>query len=53
MEKSFRIIKDGRGNHFDPDVVDAFLAVQDEILEIKEKYKDEHKSLFIQMAGAR
>lgn len=53
LEKSFSVIKDGQGNHFDPDVVDAFLAVQDEILEIKERYKDEHKSLFIQMAGAR
>ena len=53
LEKSFSIIKDGQGNHFDPDVVDAFLAVQDEILEIKERYKDEHKSLFIQMVGAR
>lgn len=53
LEKSFSITKDGRGNHFDPDVVDAFLKVQDEILEIKERYKDEHKSLFIQMAGAR
>ncbi len=41
IEKSFEIIKQGRGSHFDPDVVDAFFAIQDEILSIKEKYKDE------------
>lgn len=41
IEKSFEIIKQGRGSHFDLDVVDAFFAIQDEILSIKEKYKDE------------
>ncbi len=40
LEKSFIIIKEGRGNHFDPQVVDAFFIVEDEILSIKEKYKD-------------
>ena len=40
LEKAFSIIKEGRGSHFDPQVVDAFLAVEDEILSIKEKYKD-------------
>ena len=34
VEKSLAIIKEGRGNQFDPDVVDAFFAVQDEILTI-------------------
>jgi len=37
-EKSFGIIAEGRGGHFDPDVVDAFFAVQEEILDIKEKH---------------
>ena len=40
LEKAFSIIKEGRGSHFDPQVVDAFLAVEDEILSIKDKYKD-------------
>ena len=31
VERSLAIIREGRGNHFDPDVVDAFLAIQDEI----------------------
>ena len=40
LEKAFIIIKEGRGSYFDPLVVDAFFAVEDEILSIKEKYKD-------------
>jgi putative two-component system response regulator len=31
MEHSLAVIKNGRGVNFDPDVADAFLAVQDEI----------------------
>ncbi len=49
QEKSFTIIKESRGSHFDPDVVDAFFAVQDEILSIKERYKDQHESLLVRM----
>lgn len=51
VEKSFNIIKESRGNHFDPDVVDAFFAVEDEILLVKERYKDEAESLFVKIAG--
>ena len=40
LEKAFSIIKEGRGSHFDPEVVDAFMAVEDEILSIRDKYKD-------------
>ena len=40
-EKSLAMIREGRGNHFDPDVVDAFFAVQDEILAIKKQYDQE------------
>ena len=53
LEKSFAIIKDGRGSHFDPAVVDAFFAVQDEILSIKEEYKDKGRSLLVRMLGGR
>ncbi len=42
VEKSLAIIREGRGSHFDPDVVDAFFAIQDEILTLKEQYA-EHK----------
>ena len=37
-EEAMRIIIDGRGTHFDPDVVDAFLESQDEFLTISTKY---------------
>lgn len=46
LEKAFTIIREGKGKHFDPDVVDAFFKIQDEILNIKnhfnstEKYSD-------------
>ena len=51
IEKSFDIIKDSRENHFDPAVVDAFFEVEDEILAVKEKYKDEGESLLFRFAG--
>ncbi|MBL7204030.1 MAG: two-component system response regulator [Desulfobacteraceae bacterium] len=51
LDKSYRIIREGLGSHFDPDVVDAFFAVEDEILEIKEKYKDERESLLVKIVG--
>ncbi|MBE0514489.1 two-component system response regulator [Sulfurimonas sp.] len=40
VEKSLSIIKEGRGGHFDPEVVDAFFAIQEEILAIKKQYSD-------------
>ena len=40
IEASLNIIREGRGTHFDPDVVDAFLAIQDEILAIKARFSD-------------
>lgn len=41
VEKSIDILKQSRGNHFDPDVVDAFLAIIDEVLVIKDQFRDE------------
>jgi putative two-component system response regulator len=34
------VILDGRGKHFDPDVVDAYLEIQPQFVEIAEKYRD-------------
>ncbi|PKL41059.1 MAG: two-component system response regulator [Spirochaetae bacterium HGW-Spirochaetae-1] len=34
VETSLEFIREGRGSHFDPEVVDAFFAVKDEILAI-------------------
>ena len=51
LEKSFTIIAESRGSHFNPDVVDAFFAIEDEIISIKEKYLDQDESLLIKMVG--
>ncbi len=50
LEKSFRIIREGRGNHFDPAVVDAFFAVEKTILAIKDRYQDNTVSHLFQVA---
>ena len=39
-DKSRAIIIDSRGNHFDPEVVDAFLETEDEFKRIREFYQD-------------
>jgi len=52
LEKSYSIIRESSGSHFNPEVVDAFFACKDEILAIKEKYKDKTQSLFYQIAGS-
>jgi putative two-component system response regulator len=43
VEKSLAMIREGKGSHFDPEMVDAFFAVQDEILTIKKQYSDDHQ----------
>jgi putative two-component system response regulator len=40
-EKSRGIILEGKGSHFDPDVVDAFLENEDEFIKIRSYYEDE------------
>jgi len=35
MEKAFAIMKEGQGNHFDPDLMDAFFEVKEEIISIR------------------
>jgi putative two-component system response regulator len=39
-DKAIEIIIEGRGKHFDPDVVDAFLALQNEFKAISERFID-------------
>jgi len=43
IEKSLAIVKEGRGTHFDPDVVDAFFDIQEEILNIKKQYNEDNQ----------
>lgn len=40
LEKSYAIIKESKGTHFDPDIVDAFFAAQPEIEKVYGVYKD-------------
>jgi len=39
-EQAVRIIEQTRGKHFDPDVVDAFLEIQDTVNTIAMAYSD-------------
>lgn len=39
IEKAHHIIREEREKHFDPDVVDAFFLIQDEILKIQESFQ--------------
>ena len=41
LEKCLAIIREGRGSHFDPRVVDAFFDVLDEIERIRVEYSDD------------
>jgi len=41
VEKALGIIREEKGEHFDPKVHDAFFDVLDEILRVKERYEDE------------
>ena len=40
LERTVGIITEGRGNHFDPDIVDAFLVLIDEFVRIVERHAD-------------
>ena len=46
VEKSLAILREGKGSHFDPEVVDAFFAVQDEILAIKVLHDEDDQPAF-------
>lgn len=40
-EKACEIMREGRGKHFDPKVLDLFFAHMDEVVLIQERYRDE------------
>ena len=41
VEQATVIILEGRGKHFDPEVVDAFVAIQDELRQISARWTDD------------
>ncbi len=44
-EKAIEIITQGRGKHFDPDIVDAFLTIQDELKAIAKRFIDKEADI--------
>jgi len=40
MDETIRIILEGRGTHFDPDVVDAFTACREEFIAVAKELAD-------------
>ena len=48
-EKAFSIIKEGSGNHFDPELVVAFFKIREEIIEIQNRYKHDGKKMFSEL----
>jgi putative two-component system response regulator len=44
-EKAVAIIREGRGSHFDPDMVDAFLALTEQFQEVARRYVDSDADL--------
>ncbi|MDD4357958.1 MAG: two-component system response regulator [Smithellaceae bacterium] len=49
LEKSYGIIRESRGSHFDPAVVDAFFASEKELERIREEFQDKQESRFLKM----
>ncbi|PKL17946.1 MAG: two-component system response regulator [Spirochaetae bacterium HGW-Spirochaetae-5] len=41
VEDAVKLIKNEKGKHFDPEIVDAFLSILPEILKIREEHSDE------------
>ncbi len=49
-EESAQAVADSRGSHFDPQVVDAFLAAKEEIFSIKVGFKDGGQSIMARLS---
>jgi putative two-component system response regulator len=44
-DKAVNIIQEGRGSHFDPDLVDAFVALQQEFRDIAARFADSDEDM--------
>ncbi|MBF0588232.1 MAG: two-component system response regulator [Magnetococcales bacterium] len=44
-EKALAIIQEGRGSHFDPDMVDAFMEISEKFFEVAQKFADSEEDL--------
>jgi putative two-component system response regulator len=52
FDTALAVLRDRRGTRLDPQVVDAFMAVKDEIVEIGATYQDRQASPLSQLLGA-
>jgi len=50
QEKSIAILREGRGSHFDPDILDAFLGHTEEFKAIAERFADHDADLALTAA---
>lgn len=55
-EQAFEIICDSKGSHFDPDIVDSFVVIQEEFRDIALRFSDsdqdiQHKADYLERAG--
>jgi putative two-component system response regulator len=48
---AIQYINNEKGSHFDPDLVEAFLGIKDEILSIKTKLKDQEDPIVIRLCS--
>lgn len=46
-ERAVEIMKQGRGSHFDPDILDAFLEIQEEFRSIAQRFAEEGGESFL------
>jgi putative two-component system response regulator len=44
-ETAVRLIAEGKGSHFDPDVVDAFMLIHEEFRAIARRFVDPDRSI--------
>ncbi|HLA35309.1 MAG TPA: HD domain-containing phosphohydrolase [Rhodocyclaceae bacterium] len=40
IERAFALLRESSGTHFDPECIEAFFIMQDEILDVRERYRD-------------
>jgi putative two-component system response regulator len=41
LEQCFSVMQEGRGSHFDPNVLDAFMVIRDQVVAVQLQYADE------------
>jgi hypothetical protein len=44
-DKAMNILREGNAKHFDPDMIDALNACEDEFIEISKQFHDEHTDM--------